>query len=78
MMKVISHMITFEDTLNGSLKYVLQLIETAERFDQIEKKLKPIDKIVFLALSDGKSPFSKPSLIKIEKETSVKGIYPNV
>ncbi len=78
MMKVISHIITFDDSLNGSLEYVLQLIEAAEDFQQIIKKLKPIDKIVYLALSEGKSPFAKTLLKKIELETSVKGIYPNV
>ena len=78
MMKVISHMITFEETLNASLNYVLQLIEAAEDFEQIAKKLRPIDKIVFLALSSGHSPFSKELLQKIDRETSVKGVYPNV
>lgn len=78
MMKIISHMITFGEGLQTSVKYVLQLIETAEGFERIEKKLKPIDKIVFLALSDGKSPFSRSLLEKIERETNVKGIYPNV
>jgi 2-hydroxy-3-keto-5-methylthiopentenyl-1-phosphate phosphatase len=78
MMKVISYMITFEETLNSSLDYVMQLIEAAEGFEQIAKKLKPIDKIVFLALSSGHSPFSKELLQKIDRETSVKGVYPNV
>lgn len=78
MMKLISHMITFEETLNTSLNYVLQLIEAAEGFEQIAKKLRPIDKIVFLALSSGNSPFSKELLQKIDRETSVKGVYPNV
>lgn len=78
MMKVISHMITFEDTLNASLNYVLQLIEAAEGFEQIAKKLRPIDKIVFLALASGHSPFSKELLQKIDRETKTKGVYPNV
>ena len=78
MMKVISHMITFDEDLSCSLNYVLQLIEAAEGFDRIKKKMKPIDKIVFMALSSGQSPFTKELLSKIERETLVKGIYPNV
>lgn len=78
MMKVISYMITFEETLKISINYVLQLIEAAEGFEEIAKKLKPTDKIIFLALSSGQSPFSKELLQKIDRETSVKGVYPNV
>ncbi len=78
MMKVVSHMITFQNTLNASLDYVLQLIEAAEGFEQIAKKLRPIDKIVFLALSSGQTPFSKELLEKIDRETNVKGMYANV
>ncbi len=78
MMKVVSHMVTFDDGLKNSLNYVLQLIDAAEGFDQIIANLKPIDKIVFLALSSGQSPFSNELLQKIDHETAVKGIYPNV
>lgn len=78
MMKVISHIITFNESLNGSLNYVLELMETTEGFDQISKKMKSIDKIVFLALSSGESPFSKSLLEKIDQETSIKGVVPNV
>jgi len=78
MMKIISHMITFDESLNKSQEYVLQLIEAAEDFDGVIKKMKPIDKIVFLALSEEQSPFSKELLAKIEQETSVKGIFANV
>lgn len=78
MMKVISHMITFNETLDNSLDYVLQLIEAAECFDEIYKQLKPVDIIIYLRLSEGKSPFSKELLEKIDQETSVKGVYPNV
>lgn len=78
MMKVISHILTFDETLDVSVNYVLQLMEAAEGFEQVAKKLKPIDKIVFLALSSGQSPFSKELLEKVDRETSVKGVYPNV
>lgn len=78
MMKIISHMITFEETLDVSLNYVQQLMEVAEGFEQVSKKLNPIDKIIFLALLSGQSPFSKELLQKIDRETSVKGVYPNV
>jgi len=78
MMKVISHMITFDETLNVSLEYVLQLIEAAEGFEELAKQLKPIDVIVFMALCNNMSPFSKALLKKIDQETSVKGVYPNV
>jgi len=78
MMKVISHIITFNTNLNEALDYILQLIEATEGYEQIAKKMKPIDKIVFLALSSGLSPFSKGLLEKIDRETAIKGIFPNV
>ncbi|MBB72771.1 MAG: hypothetical protein CMF50_10285 [Legionellales bacterium] len=78
MMKVVSHMVTFAGSLKESLGFVLQLIEAAEGFDSIKKKMKPIDYIVFDALSSEKSPFSKELLDKIERETKIRGIYSNV
>lgn len=78
MMKLISHMITFNEVLDVSVKYILELIEVAEGFEQIVKRLKPIDKIIFLELSEGHSPFSQKLLERIDRETSVKGVYPNV
>ena len=78
MMKIISHIITFENDIDNALNYVLQLMEAAEGFDQIAKQMKPVDKIVFLALSDNKSPFSEAVLKQIDDNTSVKGVYSNV
>lgn len=78
MMKIISHMVTFNEKLNCALNYVLQLIEAAEGFEELEKKIKPIDSMVFLALTSGVSPFSKELLEKIDKKTSVKGVAANV
>lgn len=78
MMKVIAHMITFHKSINDALSYVSQLIEAAEGLDVVAKKLKPIDRFVFLTLAAGESPFSKVALSKIDKETSVRGIPSNV
>lgn len=78
MMKIISHMLTYESSLKKSLEYVLQLIETTEEFENTAQKMKPIDKIVFSALASGQSPFSKALLEKIQNKTSIKGIVSNV
>lgn len=78
MMKIIAHMITFERSISDSLNYVSQLIEAAEGLDLVVKKLKPIDKLVFLVLAGGDSPFSKEALSKVDKETLVRGIPSNV
>jgi len=61
-----------------SIDYVFRLIEAAEGFEKLSKKLKEIDRIVFLALSNGESPFSNALLQRIDRETPVKGIYSNV
>lgn len=78
MMKVISHMITFKESIKASLDYVLNLMDAAEGFERIAKKMKTIDKIVFLSLTSGKSPFSKEVLKEIDSTTTIKGVYPNV
>ena len=78
MMKMISHMITFKSGVNESQDYILQLMEDAERFDAISKKMKPIDKIVFLELCEGGNPFSKDLMVRIDKETNVKGVQSNI
>ncbi|MCW5590220.1 MAG: hypothetical protein KIT27_11240 [Legionellales bacterium] len=78
MMKVVSHYIIYREGLKFSLDYVLQLIEAAEGFEEIKKNMKPIDKIVYLGLSSGKSPFSNELLSEIDQKTSVKGVYSNV
>ena len=77
-MKVLSHMITFDASIRSALDYVLRLIEAAEGFGKLSKKLRQIDRVVFLALSKGESPFSNALLQKIDRETPVKGIYSNV
>lgn len=78
MMKIIGHLLTFGPGIRDSQKYVMQLLEAAEGFGSIAKCMKPIDKIVFLALSEGKNPFSKELLLEIDRKTTVKGIASNV
>ena len=78
MMKIVSHVLTYNTGLPAAQEYVTQLLEAAEGFDRIAKRMKPIDRIVFLALSEGKSPFSKGMFAKIDCETSVKGVMSNV
>ena len=78
MMKLIAQMITFKATVKEALEYVLQLMEATENFEGISKRLKPIDKLVFLALCQGVNPFSKDLMARIDKETEVKGIASNI
>ena len=65
-------------SLKDSVKHILQIIEAAEGFEDICNRLKPIDKLVFLALSSNENVFSKIMFNKIEKMTSVKGIPANI
>jgi hypothetical protein len=78
MMKLIAQMITFKATVDEALEYVLQLIEATEDFEGISKRLKPIDRLVFLALCQGTSPFSKELMARIDRETDVKGVASNI
>ncbi len=78
MMKLVAHMLTFGSDIDSAQEYILELLEAAEGFEDIAKRMKAIDKIVYLALSDSKNPFSKKLLSKIDKETSVKGIPSNI
>lgn len=78
MMKLIAKMITSKAPVEEALDYVLQLMEATEDFEGVSKRLKPIDRLVFLALSQGKNPFSKALMARIDKETEVKGVASNI
>ncbi len=78
MMKLIVHIITSKATVKEALEHVLQVMEATEDFEGIARRMKPIDRIVFLALSGGANPFSRELMEKIDKETSVKGVQSNV
>lgn len=78
MMKLIAQMITFRVTTEKAIEYVLQLMEATEDFEGIAKRLKPIDKLIFLALCRGDNPFSKEMMARIDKETEVKGVPANI
>lgn len=78
MLKFVSHLILNGGDVKAAKDHVLQLLNAAEGFDLIAKRLKPIDKVVFLALSEDVNPYSKPLLKKISRETNVKGIPANV
>jgi hypothetical protein len=78
MMKLIVHMITEKVNVRKSLAYVLDLMEAAEGFEAISNNMKPIDRIVFLALSKGDNPFSRDLMARINEETNVKGVQSNI
>lgn len=78
MMKIIAHMVTFKQSLPKAEEYILQLMEAAEGFATLAKKMRPVDRIVFLALCDGKNPFSKELMARIDRKTDVKGVAPNI
>ncbi len=78
MMQLIAQMITFKATVEEALEYVLQLMEATEDFEGISKRLKPIDKLVFLALCQGANPYSKELMAKIDKDAGIKGVPSNI
>lgn len=78
MMKLISHMITFKASADEAQEHVLQLMEATEDFEGLAKRMKPIDRVVFLALCEGTNPFSKKLMAKIDQKTDVKGVQSNI
>lgn len=78
MMKLVMQMIAFKQSATEALDYTLQLMEATEDFEGIAQRLKPIDKVVFLALCRGTNPYSKELMTKVGKETSVKGVPSNI
>lgn len=78
MMKLISHLITYKKTVAESVDFVLQLMEAAEGLQATAENMKAIDRVVFLGLCEGLTPFSREMLARIETQTEVKGIAPNV
>ena len=78
MMKLIAQIVTFKATVDEALEYVLQLMEASEDFEGIARRMKPIDKLVFLALCEGANPFSKDLMARIDQETDVKGVQSNI
>lgn len=78
MMKLIAQMITHKSSVEEAQAYVVQLMEAAEGYETIARRMKMIDRLVFLALSDGQNPYTKTLLRRIEQETQVKGVPSNV
>lgn len=78
MMKLIAQIIAYQAPLEEGLDYILRLMEATEGFATIALRMKPIDKLIFLALCQGESPFSKEIMARVEAETEVKGIASNV
>ncbi len=78
MMKLVSHLITFKTPVAQAQEYILQLMEATEGFELLAKKMKPIDRIVFLALCDNTNPFSRELMTRIDRETDVKGVQSNI
>lgn len=78
MMKLVARLITSQENIKNSLSYTLGLIEATEDFAGLAKTLKPIDKLLYLALSADKNPFGKEFLHEVEQKTEVKGVPGNV
>lgn len=78
MMKLIGFMITSKASIDEAMNYVLRLLDAAEGLESIAQKMRPIDRIVFLALAEGKNPFSKELLAKVDKKSNVKGVPSNI
>ena len=78
MMKLISYLITQKTTIKQAVAHLIELIEAAEDFPGIAKRMKPIDQIVFLALCEDENPFGQELMSKIDKETKVKGVQSNI
>lgn len=78
LMKMISLILTYKMSVEQAHEQIIDLMDAAEGFEEISKKMKPIDRLVFLALCEGKNPYSKEMMVRVEKETDVKGIPPNI
>jgi len=78
MMKLVAHMITYKSTIEDSIEHIILLLEASEGFAQLANNMKPIDKIVFLALGSGENIYSKKLMARIDKETDVLGRPSNI
>ena len=78
MMKLVTHVITFNSSTEIALGRVLEIMQAAENFAGISSKMKPIDKIVFLGLCQEISPYSEKIIERVERETTLKGIASNI
>ena len=78
MMKMVSYMVTFENRLKEAVGYTLGLMEASQGFAELAVSMKPIDRIVFIALCENKSPFSDEILRRVASDTELKGIASNV
>ena len=78
MMKLIGFMITSRASIDEAMDHVVRLLDAAEGLESIAQKMRPIDRIVFLALAEGKNPFSRELLAKVAMESNVKGVPSNI
>lgn len=78
LMKLVAHMITYKTSVDEAQEHILQVMVAAEGFEDTARRLKPIDRLVFLALAEGSSPYAKELLARISQETNVKGVPSNV
>ena len=53
-------------------------MEATEGLETIAKKMKPIDKLIFLAFAEGQNPFSKSLMARVDKEMNLKGVASNI
>ena len=74
----IDFMITSRASIDEAMDHVVRLLDAAEGLESIAQKMRPIDRIVFLALAEGKNPFSKELLAKVAMESNVKGVPSNI
>ncbi|MGC1508700.1 MAG: hypothetical protein WA819_09745, partial [Ketobacter sp.] len=59
LMKMISLILTYKMSVEQAHEQIIDLMDAAEGFEEISKKMKTIDRLVFLALCEGKNPYSK-------------------
>lgn len=78
LMKMVSLVLTYKMSVEKAHKQIIDLMCAAEGLEEVSKKMKPIDRLVFLALCEGKNPYSKEMLAQVEKETDIKGVPPNI
>ncbi len=78
MMKMVSHLVTFENRLSEAVDYTMVVMEASEGFFELAQAMKPIDIIVYKTLCEDKSPFTKDVLAVVANETELKGIASNI
>jgi len=78
MMRVVNRVITTSENLLSATDYTLELLQNAAGYDELSRKMKVADKIVYCAIANGEIPYSTKTMDSIDRDTTVRGNKSNI